>query len=518
MKTASASLSAVTNTATLSTKNATDTATLFQISGTYTGFSFVFEGTLDGTNWFPAVAMAYKDGTAVSGTISPSDTTTVAWKVFSEGHAQVRMRCTAISANSVSVQIESGSFVGIPTGSVSGSGSAVSGATNITSTSATAFTVGPAGTTAPTFQVDASTANAATGVKIKGAAAAGGVAISAISSAGSESLTLDALGTGTVTIGSVSTGNVIIGTTGHTTTFNNSTGAVTVLAGGITVTAGGLTVTAGGASIGGTTTINASVNSNTSINTGTSTGAYAIGNSASVASTITFGTATATALTIGDGTTNSMVFDTTANVTGKTHITITNPTVTIAGASGSTSNGVVIAAKTITTSTTTTITALDGLQFAVRAPTVNQSGGAVTVTTVSSAFFNKPVAGSSVTITNNYIINTDASAFLTAGGTWTSSSTRDMKTDIKPMDHGTVENIFKSMDIVSFKKKDPTEAGFTRYGVIAEDAHESIGMPTKKSVGDVYMAGLALAGVQMLREKLAASEARIKELESKIAA
>jgi hypothetical protein len=78
------------------------------------------------------------------------------------------------------------------------------------STSANALSVGRQGATDPILQVDASTASVATGVKIKGAAAAGGAAISVISTGANESLTIDAKGSGTITFGGTSTGLVAI--------------------------------------------------------------------------------------------------------------------------------------------------------------------------------------------------------------------------------------------------------------------------------------------------------------------
>lgn len=81
-------------------------------------------------------------------------------------------------------------------------------ATTGVSVTGTALTAGPNGATNPTLQVDGSTASAATGVKIVGAAAAGGVAASVISSGTNESLTLDAKGSGTITLNGTATGNV----------------------------------------------------------------------------------------------------------------------------------------------------------------------------------------------------------------------------------------------------------------------------------------------------------------------
>ncbi len=67
------------------------------------------------------------------------------------------------------------------------------------------------GATNPAFVVDASTATSATGLKIKSAAAAAGVALSVISSGTNENLIVDAKGSGNIVIGGTSTGQVSIG-------------------------------------------------------------------------------------------------------------------------------------------------------------------------------------------------------------------------------------------------------------------------------------------------------------------
>jgi uncharacterized small protein (DUF1192 family) len=80
----------------------------------------------------------------------------------------------------------------------------------ITSASANALAVGRVGTTNPVLNVDASTASVATGLNVKGAAATGGVAVSAISSGANENLTIDAKGSGTVTINGTATGGITL--------------------------------------------------------------------------------------------------------------------------------------------------------------------------------------------------------------------------------------------------------------------------------------------------------------------
>lgn len=90
------------------------------------------------------------------------------------------------------------------------SGTTIAGAQNFTSTSATAFTVAASGTNYG-LQVDESTASAATGLKIKPAAASAGLALSVISSGTDENLKVDAKGAGTISINTVATGNIVVG-------------------------------------------------------------------------------------------------------------------------------------------------------------------------------------------------------------------------------------------------------------------------------------------------------------------
>lgn len=105
------------------------------------------------------------------------------------------------------------------------------------SASANALTAGPSGATSPSFNVDASTASAVTGLNVKSAASGGGLALSVISSATNENLTLDAKGSGSVTINGTGTGNiglqrnVILGSAsqaGSLIFVNVTSGAITI--------------------------------------------------------------------------------------------------------------------------------------------------------------------------------------------------------------------------------------------------------------------------------------------------
>jgi hypothetical protein len=96
------------------------------------------------------------------------------------------------------------------TGTAAISSTLTSAAHTVTSASANALAVGLNGSTNPALQVDASTASSATGLKIKSAAAAGGLALSVITSGTNDNLTLDAAGSGTITVGGTSTGAITL--------------------------------------------------------------------------------------------------------------------------------------------------------------------------------------------------------------------------------------------------------------------------------------------------------------------
>lgn len=118
----------------------------------------------------------------------------------------------------------------------------ITGAINVTDASTTALTVAAAGTDY-VFQVDTNTASAATGIKITGAAAAGGVAVAVISSGNNEALTINAKGSGTVTINGTATGGI---TLARATTASVS--VATPALDGVAPTGAGLVIGAGATS------------------------------------------------------------------------------------------------------------------------------------------------------------------------------------------------------------------------------------------------------------------------------
>lgn len=112
-----------------------------------------------------------------------------------------------IGANNIGLGVNGAKVLDIAT-----TGLGITGVTTGTSTSANALAVGRQGTTNPVLNVDASTSNVVTGLNLKGAAAAGGMALSVTSSGTNENLTIDAKGSGTITLNGTATGTVSVNT------------------------------------------------------------------------------------------------------------------------------------------------------------------------------------------------------------------------------------------------------------------------------------------------------------------
>lgn len=219
----------------------------------------------------------------------------------------------------------------------------------ILTTADAATSVGPNGATNPAFQIDCSTSSMATGLKITGKAAAGGVALAAISSGTNEALDIDAKGSGAVNLAPNSTGGAtyngpMIGTSASATALalgaNGSTNPVLQVDASTSSVATGWKLT-GAAAAGGVAlaAISSGTNENATIDSkgsgtvtinGTATGAVVIGSLATVSSS------NANALAVGpNGATNPCF-----NVNANTGSAATGVNVTGAAAGG----GVAVAA------------------------------------------------------------------------------------------------------------------------------------------------------------------------------
>lgn len=239
---------AVTTTASTSTAgttvagNATSTSTLvhevnhsgpdsqatLSISGaTFTSAAPVVDKLMDGGTVWINVALVDEKTFTNSAAPSPTDSVTSSYRFSCAGAKLVRAYCTAGTLTTCRLEITTGTtaeFGGER--SVLNQTVTATGATLVNVSSATAFVVGPNGTTNPTFQVVTNVASEATGLKITGAAAAAGVALAVISSGTNESLTVDAKAAGVVALGDTSTGTVYV-----------NRGALKALQVGLTLTA-----------------------------------------------------------------------------------------------------------------------------------------------------------------------------------------------------------------------------------------------------------------------------------------
>ncbi len=247
-------------------------------------------------------------------------------------------------------------------------------------------------------------------------------------------------------------------------------------------------------------------------------------NGSAAAFVLTIKANTAAAFTITDGTTSLYVIDSRNTVTGVvTHLFASPAAMTVAGASGTVHSAAKIAAYTITDSTATLITALDGLGLYIDVPTVAQSGGAVTVTTMSTLYVTKPVAGTSVTGTNKYIINTDQTGcFCTAAGVWTdTASTQRIKKAIADVLPESITSILDRLRPRTWKY-DPDQVGDDqdrqRYGIVSEELPECFRIPgitnDHGGLNGSILGSFALAALKVLRDENRDLRGRLERLEA----
>jgi len=200
-------------------------------TNTYTGLSGSWQGSNEGTDstYVNLTAMREDTGGLVSGAFSLSATNCSIASAINNWN-YVRFKVTAISTGSVDVRIDPLPSISLPLGVSPIALSSVTSA--VTSASANAFAVGAAGTTAPTFNVDASASSVATGWGIVGAAAASGASLAVISSGTNENGTIDAKGSGTLTINGTATGAITLaratGVTGALTVTSTSASSLAV--------------------------------------------------------------------------------------------------------------------------------------------------------------------------------------------------------------------------------------------------------------------------------------------------
>ena len=162
------------------------------------------------------------------------------------------------------------------------------------------------------------------------------------------------------------------------------------------------------------------------------------------------------------------------------------------------------------------ITATDGLGLFLGDPT-QTADQATTITTASTLYVSSPTAGGNITITNNYPINTESAAFLTAAGVWTDNpSTVEKKHDIADASPMLMKEAIQKIRGRSWVYNDEWgDEGRTRYGVVAEEQPDflyGLGTTQRNVTSPSIMAGFCLASVKYLEQRISELEAQVQHL------
>ena len=105
---------------------------------------------------------------------------------------------------------------------------------------------------------------------------------------------------------------------------------------------------------------------------------------------------------------------------------------------------------------------------------------------------------------------------LTIGGTLTQGSDVNSKTDIAALDNQQILDKVAALPVSSWSYK--AQPGVKHVGPMAQDFYAAFGLGhTDKGISTIDTSGIALAAIKALNEKLEAKEARIAELEQKLA-
>jgi len=161
-------------------------------------------------------------GITLQSTSAASAATSARWHL---GLTGVETGADAGSALTFAAYADNGTFLGNPIylqRAIGGSLVVSNTPVIVDVASTTAFVVGTNSVNNPQFEVDTSAVTVATGIRITGAAAGGGVSLAAMSSGAAEDLNVIAKGAGAVRIGASGTGIVAIGNTGGAGTFISS--------------------------------------------------------------------------------------------------------------------------------------------------------------------------------------------------------------------------------------------------------------------------------------------------------
>ena len=163
------------------------------------------------------------------------------------------------------------------------------------------------------------------------------------------------------------------------------------------------------------------------------------------------------------------------------------------------------------------VTAMNGMGMEFQAITL-AAAGATTVTTASTLFLRPLTAGANITITNSRMIDTSvAGCFLTAAGVWTDASSEEVKEAIRKADLRRIPALLEALDVYSYRRKDSSDNGEERFGLIAERAPSFLRVQDKGTSAN-YMAGFALAALKWLQRENQGLKKRLSKLEQRMAA
>jgi len=125
------------------------------------------------------------------------------------------------------------------------------------------------------------------------------------------------------------------------------------------------------------------------------------------------------------------------------------------------------------------------------------------------------IAVNTTTTTNPLTIGTSGSdgngAFLSAGGTWTNGSSRDLKTNFTTLDPNVILTKINELPITqwNYKIEDPS---VMHIGPIAEDFYSLFGLAgTNKFISTIDPSGVALIGIQALSQRLTSVEGQLPQ-------
>ena len=131
----------------------------------------------------------------------------------------------------------------------------------------------------------------------------------------------------------------------------------------------------------------------------------------------------------------------------------------------------------------------------------------------ATGFFYLSDVGGTASIPAGRFLNTSTGAYLTTGGTWTNSSSRELKFDIEPLKNEEYTDILEKLvdlDVVHFKYK--SEPDVAHIGMIAEDVPAEMASPDRKGIPTADAIAFLVAAVKAQQSQIEQLKATVNEL------